>query len=54
MTVKSFSRTCTNVLTGYLFAQYPAGYLMQRLPVAKVIGASTLGITPRPLLKSSP
>ncbi|KAH8903406.1 MFS general substrate transporter [Coniochaeta sp. PMI_546] len=27
---------------GYLFAQYPAGYLMQRLPVAKVIGASTL------------
>lgn len=39
---------------GYLFAQYPAGYLMQRLPVAKVIGASTLGITPRPLLESSP
>ncbi|KAB5542548.1 MFS allantoate transporter-like protein [Coniochaeta sp. 2T2.1] len=27
---------------GYLFAQYPAGYLMQRLPVAKVIGVSTL------------
>jgi MFS family permease len=27
---------------GYLFAQYPAGYLLQRLPVAKVIGVSTL------------
>ncbi|KAJ9131822.1 MFS general substrate transporter [Pleurostoma richardsiae] len=27
---------------GYLFAQYPAGYLLQRLPAAKFIGASTL------------
>ncbi|KAI9692731.1 MAG: hypothetical protein M1820_009403 [Bogoriella megaspora] len=28
---------------GYLFAQYPAGYLMQRLPIAKVLGFTTLG-----------
>ncbi|KAI9655613.1 MAG: hypothetical protein M1821_005407 [Bathelium mastoideum] len=27
---------------GYLFAQYPAGYLMQRLPIAKVLGVTTL------------
>ena len=28
---------------GYLFAQYPSGYLMQKLPIAKVLGATTLG-----------
>ena len=28
---------------GYLVAQYPAGYLMQRLPLAKVMGFTTLG-----------
>ncbi|OCL09001.1 MFS general substrate transporter [Glonium stellatum] len=28
---------------GYLIAQYPAGYLMQRLPIAKFLGFSTLG-----------
>ncbi|KAF2084362.1 MFS general substrate transporter [Saccharata proteae CBS 121410] len=27
---------------GYMIAQYPAGYLLQRLPVAKVLGFSTL------------
>ncbi|KAF2205035.1 MFS general substrate transporter [Delitschia confertaspora ATCC 74209] len=28
---------------GYLFAQYPSGYLMQRLPIGKFLGAATLG-----------
>lgn len=28
---------------GYLFAQYPAGYLLQRLPTGKFIGGTTLG-----------
>ncbi|EMC94293.1 hypothetical protein BAUCODRAFT_36764 [Baudoinia panamericana UAMH 10762] len=28
---------------GYLVSQYPCGYLLQRLPLAKVIGATTLG-----------
>ncbi|KAF2807700.1 MFS general substrate transporter [Mytilinidion resinicola] len=28
---------------GYLFAQYPAGYAMQRLPIAKFLGFATLG-----------
>ncbi|KAL5115037.1 hypothetical protein ACEQ8H_007078 [Pleosporales sp. CAS-2024a] len=28
---------------GYLAGQYPAGYLMQRLPIAKVIGVCTVG-----------
>lgn len=28
---------------GYMFAQYPAGYLLQRLPIAKVLGFATLG-----------
>ncbi|KAL9066363.1 MAG: hypothetical protein Q9157_007164 [Trypethelium eluteriae] len=28
---------------GYLVAQYPAGYAMQRLPIAKVLGFTTLG-----------
>lgn len=27
---------------GYLIAQYPAGYLLQRLPLGKVLGATTL------------
>lgn len=27
---------------GYLFAQYPAGYLLQRLPTGKFIGGTTL------------
>ena len=29
-------------LPGYLWAQYPAGYFLQRLRIGKVIGASTL------------
>ncbi|KAF2739507.1 MFS general substrate transporter [Polyplosphaeria fusca] len=28
---------------GYLFGQYPSGYLMQRLPIAKFLGCATLG-----------
>ncbi|KAF2759890.1 MFS general substrate transporter [Pseudovirgaria hyperparasitica] len=28
---------------GYLFAQYPSGYALQRLPIAKFLGATTLG-----------
>ncbi|KAK6819582.1 hypothetical protein PG987_016065 [Apiospora arundinis] len=28
---------------GYLFAQYPAGYLLQRLPTAKFIGSTIIG-----------
>lgn len=28
---------------GYMGAQYPAGYLMQRFPTAKVLSATTLG-----------
>jgi hypothetical protein len=28
---------------GYLVGQYPAGYLLQRLPMAKFIGACTVG-----------
>ncbi|KAH7118846.1 major facilitator superfamily domain-containing protein [Dendryphion nanum] len=28
---------------GYLVAQYPAGYLLQRLPIAKFLGSATLG-----------
>lgn len=27
---------------GYLFAQYPAGYLLQRLPVGKFIGGTAI------------
>ena len=30
------------MLTGYLISQYPAGYLMQRLPLGKVIGGTML------------
>jgi len=29
---------------GYLFAQYPAGYLLQRLPTGRFIGATILGL----------
>jgi hypothetical protein len=32
---------------GYLVAQYPSGYLMQRLPIAKFLGAVTLGRLPK-------
>jgi hypothetical protein len=28
---------------GYLAGQYPAGYLLQRLPIAKFIGCCTVG-----------
>ena len=28
---------------GYLFSQYPAGYLLQRLPIGKFIGGTTMG-----------
>ncbi|KAF2195248.1 MFS general substrate transporter [Zopfia rhizophila CBS 207.26] len=28
---------------GYLVGQYPSGYLLQRLPIAKFLGAATLG-----------
>jgi len=28
---------------GYLLGQYPAGYAMQRLPIAKFLGFATLG-----------
>ncbi|ORY66591.1 major facilitator superfamily domain-containing protein [Pseudomassariella vexata] len=28
---------------GYLFAQYPAGYLLQRLPIGKFIGSTAIG-----------
>lgn len=31
------------VSLGYLVAQWPAGYLLQRLPVGKFIGSSVLG-----------
>jgi hypothetical protein len=30
-------------IPGYLFAQYPSGYLLQRLPSGKFIGGSTIG-----------
>jgi hypothetical protein len=36
--VKSLTRCL-----GYLFAQWPAGYLLQRLPTGKFIGATTFG-----------
>jgi sugar phosphate permease len=28
---------------GYLLGQYPSGYLLQRLPIAKFLGCATLG-----------
>jgi sugar phosphate permease len=28
---------------GYLLGQYPSGYLLQRLPIAKFIGVATIG-----------
>lgn len=28
---------------GYLLGQYPSGYLLQRLPIAKFLGVATLG-----------
>jgi sugar phosphate permease len=31
---------------GYLAGQFPAGYLMQRLPIAKFLGVVTLGAYP--------
>lgn len=30
---------------GYLTGQFPAGYLMQRLPIAKFLGFATLGMS---------
>lgn len=27
---------------GYLIAQYPAGYVLQRLPIGKVLGITTI------------
>ena len=50
-------RHCTNSFTclqdyswlssifyfGYMISQYPTGYLMQRLPTAKILGFATLG-----------
>lgn len=33
---------------GYLIAQYPAGYCLQRLPIGKFIGAATIG-NPSPI-----
>lgn len=29
---------------GYFVAQYPAGYALQRLPIAKFLGVATLGL----------
>lgn len=31
-----------NNAIGYLVAQYPAGYLLQRLPIAKFLGCTTI------------
>ena len=34
---------CSIFYFGYMGAQYPAGYLMQRLPIAKVLSVATIG-----------
>jgi MFS family permease len=38
---------------GYLIAQYPAGYALQRLPIGKVMGIVTIGLFYIPLLASN-